>query len=428
MVTRADIPKGYKQTEVGIIPEDWVLISLSDIADVRDGTHDSPRYVKSGVKFITSKNILDGKLDFSDISYISETDAFNIDKRSKVDEGDILLSMIGTIGDAVLIDFEPDFCIKNVALIKPRHTKVCSHYLLQLIYSDLYQSYISGKLDGGIQKFISLGALRNLQVPLPNSFNEQQAIAEALSDVDGLIRSLDELIAKKRQIKQGTMQQLLTGKKRLPGFSGEWKEKYLGELFSFSGGYTASREQLSDEGFCYLHYGDIHKSTKTYIDIKKDFLEIPKLNIPLKCISTKSLLNDGDVVFVDASEDDEGASKHVVIRNPHKIHYISGLHTIVCKSNDDSLDNNYKQYCFQTREVKKQFKFYAVGTKVSGISKTNIAKIQIPVPRNDEQFSIAQILSDMDTEIEALEQKRDKYKAIKQGMMQKLLTGRIRLV
>jgi type I restriction enzyme S subunit len=134
----------------------------------------------------------------------------------------------------------------------------------------------------------------------------------------------------------------------------DWVIKPLGELFVFRGGFTASREQLSDEGHCYLHYGDIHKSSKSYIDVSDEYAEIPKLNVPINHISQKFLLNDGDVVFVDVSEDDEGASKHIVVRNPKKINYISGLHTIIAKSKDDALDNTYKQYCFQTRNVKKQ--------------------------------------------------------------------------
>jgi type I restriction enzyme S subunit len=421
------IPKGYKQTEVGIIPEDWEVKKLNKLSDVRDGTHDSPKYVKNGIIFITSKNIIDGKLDFSDVTYITKEDEEQINKRSKVDKGDILMSMIGTIGNCVLIDFIPNFCIKNVALIKPNN--VDNLFLCQLLNSNYYQTYINDRLDGGIQKFISLGTLRELDIPFPKNQKEQSAIAEALSDVDALISSLDELIAKKRNIKQGAMQELLTGKRRLPGFSGEWEEKRMSDCFNFSGGYSASREQLSQEGYCYLHYGDIHGSSKTFIDVNEEYSEIPKLNIDLKKISKKSFLCEGDVVFVDASEDDEGASRHIVIFNSNAIPYISGLHTIVSKSKNNLIDNNYKRYCFQPEYVKSQFKFYAAGTKVTGISKTNIAKIFINLPPTlEEQSSIAAVLSDMDAAIEQLERKRDKYKQIKQGMMQELLTGKTRLI
>ena len=160
------------------------------------------------------------------------------------------------------------------------------------------------------------------------------------------------------------MQELLTGKKRLPGFSGKWESKLLGELFTFSGGYTASRDQLSTEGHCYLHYGDIHKSTKTFIDTRVEIQDIPKLDVPLRKVSASALLEDGDVVFVDASEDDEGTSKHVVIINEGKISFISGLHTIVAKSKSDDLARDYRRYCFQTRAIRDQFLFYAVDWQV----------------------------------------------------------------
>lgn len=199
-------------------------------------------------------------------------------------------------------------------------------------------------------------------IAIPPTVAEQQAIAEALGDADALIDALERLIVKKRNLKQGAMQELLTGKKRLPGFSGEWAEKTLGELFKFSGGYTASRAQLSSDGLCYLHYGDIHTSNKTFIDLEDEFGDIPKLNIPLKNVSSQSLLEDGDVVFVDASEDDEGASKHVVVVNKGARPFISGLHTIVAKSRNDALVHEYRRYCFHTREVKAQFRFFAVGT------------------------------------------------------------------
>lgn len=272
------------------------------------------------------------------------------------------------------------------------------------------------------------GTLSKLAIPLPPTRAEQEAIAEALSDADALIESLEQLLAKKRYVKQGAMQELLTGKKRLPGFSGEWEVKALGSLFNFSGGYSASRDQLSTIGHCYLHYGDIHGATKTYIDTRADYQDIPKLDVPLKRVSPASMLKDGDIVFVDASEDDDGASRHVVIVNRDNIPLISGLHTIVAKSKTGELKHEYRRYCFQTTAIRKQFLFYAVGTKVSGISKSNIQRLLLPIPALLEQAAIAAVLSDMDSEIDALEAKVVKARQIKQGMMQELITGRIRLV
>ena len=208
----------------------------------------------------------------------------------------------------------------------------------------------------------------------------------------------------------------------------QWEVKTFEKLFSFSGGYSASRDQLSSEGHCYLHYGDIHGATKTTVDVRADYQNIPKLDVPLKRVASKSLLEDGDVVFVDASEDDEGTSRHVVVVNKDKKPFISGLHTIVAKSKADELVHEYRRYCFQTATIRQQFLFYAVGTKVSGISKTNIAKLKLPVPTLPEQRTIAEALMEMDAELAALGKRREKTRALKQAMMQALLTGRKRLI
>jgi type I restriction enzyme S subunit len=301
--------------------------------------------------------------------------------------------------------------------------KYIQHYMTEHL-----ADRIRVEVKAGNTPYITMGTLTDMKVPLPPTRFEQDAIAEALSDADALIESLEQLIAKKRAIKQGAMQELLTGKRRLPGNKGQWETKAFGELFAFSGGISASRDQLSSEGHCYLHYGDIHTSTMTYVNLPREAPAIPRLNVPLQKVSKSALLEDGDVVFVDASEDEEGTSKHVVIANPDGVPFISGLHTIVAKSRSQELDNLFKRYCFQSRKVRNQFRFYAVGTKVSGVSKTNIAKIELTYPNLNEQAAIAAILSDMEAEIEELEAKLAKARQVKEGMLQELLTGRIRLV
>jgi type I restriction enzyme S subunit len=207
----------------------------------------------------------------------------------------------------------------------------------------------------------------------------------------------------------------------------EWEVKTFEKLFNFSGGYSASRDQLSSEGHCYLHYGDIHGATKTTVDVRADYQNIPKLNMPLKRVASKSLLEDGDVVFVDASEDDEGTSRHVVVVNKDKKPFISGLHTIVAKSKTDELVHEYRRYCFQTATIRQQFLFYAVGTKVSGISKTNIPKLKLPVPTIPEQRAIATALNDVDGLLGGLDRLIAKKRDLKQAAMQQLLTGQTRL-
>jgi type I restriction enzyme S subunit len=423
-----DLKPGYKQTEAGVIPEDWDVNSLSTLCDsICDGTHFTPDYVANGIPFYSVENVTAN--DFSNVKFVSEEEHSRLIKRCKPERGDILMTRIGSLGDTKLLDWDVNASIYvSLALLRPSD-RVNPKYLYCYSKSKAFVLDVEKRsLLNATPKKINMGDIGSIPIPVPRSLDEQQAIATALSDVDALIESLDRLITKKRQIKQGAMQELLTGKKRLPGCSGEWEVKLLGDLFDFSGGLSASREQLSTEGYCYLHYGDIHTSNKTFIDVKKEKQDIPKLNIHLKKVSSTSLLESGDVVFVDASEDDEGTSRHVVIFNEEKIPFISGLHTIVAKSKTNELDYYYRRYCFQINDIKQQFRFFAVGTKVSGISKTNIVKITLLVPPVEEQTSIAAILSDMDVEIAALEEKLEKSRRVKQGMMQELLTGRIRLV
>lgn len=427
-----ELKPGYKHTEVGVIPEEWSVKTLGALTSLLTngfvGTVTNfYTEAEDGILYIQGYNVEENGYNLHGIKRV--TKAFhNQHQKSCLQEGDLLTIQTGDIGVTTVVPKE--FTGANChALVISRLDKKSTESKFYCQYFNSEKGRIAFKEieTGTTMKHLNVGDMTKLPLPVP-PLPEQRAIAAALSDVDALIASLDRLIAKKRDMKQAAMQELLTGKRRLPGFSGEWEVKRLGDLFNFSGGYSASRDQLSTEGHCYLHYGDIHGSTKTFVDTQVDYQAIPKLDISLKRVSSNSLLKDGDVVFVDASEDDEGTSRHVVVVNKDNVPFISGLHTIVAKSKTDELAHVYRRYCFQTATIRQQFLFYAVGTKVTGISKSNIPKLTLPVPSIPEQTAIAAILSDMDTEIVALEQKRDKTRLLKQGMMQELLTGRIRLV
>ena len=402
-----EVRPGYKQTEMGIIPEDWNALSLDAVCSMKSGegitaaridTFSSyPCYGGNGIRGYTSRFTHDG-----DYALIGR-------------QGALCGNVVGASGKF--------FASEHAVIVTPR-----AGTNIRFLTYVLGEMRLNRYSESSAQPGLSVSKVLMLPLATPPTEAEQRAIAAALSHADALLGGLDRLIAKKRDLKQAAMQQLLTGQTRLPCFHGEWEVKRLGDLFRFSGGYSASRDQLSAEGHCYLHYGDIHGSSKTTVDTKADFQDIPKLDIALNRVSRDSLLEDGDVVFVDASEDDEGTSKHVVVINRDRRPFISGLHTIVAKPKTEELAHEYRRYCFQTAEIREQFLFYAVGTKVSGISKTNIAKLTLPVPSVPEQTAIAAVLSDMDADLSALEARRDKTRALKQGMMQELLTGRTRLV
>lgn len=210
-------------------------------------------------------------------------------------------------------------------------------------------------------------------------------------------------------------------------YPSDWNETNFQDLFEFEGGLSISRANLSDEGICYLHYGDIHKTTENFVNVEKDYDLIPKYDITLDKVNEKYLLKEGDIVFADASEDYAGIGKSVVVINPKELPFISGLHTIVAKDKTNKLDNGYKKYFLTDWNIRKQLMVMATGISVYGLSKTNLKKIRVVLPPKEEQQKIASILSTWDKAIELKEKLIEQKKEQKKGLMQKLLTGEVRL-
>jgi type I restriction enzyme S subunit len=427
-----EVKPGYRQTEVGIVPDDWDVKALSQLGQFKNGINKGKEDFGHGFPFINL-------MDVFGIPRVSTATDFGLVNSSagerklyELKEGDVLFVRSSVkpegVGLTTLIPKDLADTVFSGFLIRFRDTGVLDRAFKEYCFwEEGFRRRLISNSTVSANTNINQAALKRIQIAVPPTLLEQQAIAKALGDVDALLGGLERLRNKKRDLKQAAMQQLLTGQTRLPGFDGDWEVRTLGDLFNFSGGFSASRDQLSSEGHCYLHYGDIHGATKTFLDTRADYQQIPKLDIPLNKISPNSMLDDGDVVFVDASEDDEGTSRHVVVANKDNVPFIAGLHTIVAKSKTDELSHEYRRYCFQTRAIREQFLFYAVGTKVSGISKTNIPKLTLPVPSIPEQRAIAAALTDVDGELAALEKRLAKTRALKQGMMQELLTGKTRL-
>ena len=274
---------------------------------------------------------------------------------------------------------------------------------------------------------ISKRDVANVRLPLP-SLPEQRAIAAVLMDVDALIGSLEALIAKKRAIKRAAMQQLLTGRTRLPGFSGEWETRRLGNHLRFLRHSSLPRSYLAPHGqggrgVKYLHYGDIHTSERVYLDPTATALPSLAKNHARRL----DRLSDGDLVFVDASEDIGGVGKSVEVMGSEGRQLVSGLHTIAVRFNKAVLADGFKAYLQFCPRFRDHLRRLAAGTKVYATNRAHIATAELRVPPLPEQRAIAAVLTDMDAEIAALERRLDKTRALKQGMMQQLLTGAVRL-
>ena len=276
--------------------------------------------------------------------------------------------------------------------------------------------------ESSAQPGLSVIKILNLELVAPADRIEQKFIAEALSDTDNLIQSLENLIDKKKKIKQGAMQQLLTGKKRLPGFSGEWEVKRLGEIGEFSGAGIDKKINADEEKVRLLNFLDVYHKDFIYSNDLWHEVTAPKYK------AEKCSIKRGDVFFTPSSElRTDIALSAVAMEDIDDAVY--SYHVVRYRFYDE-WDIHFKTYIFNTRFFFSQAETMCEGSGkryVISLKKFKELEIMYPIDLR-EQKAIAQILSDMDAEIEALNKKLEKYKTIKQGMMQELLTGRIRLI
>lgn len=213
---------------IGQIKEEWLYRELKEVKDVRDGTHSSPKYIDNGYPLVTSKNLTDSGLSLNDVSLISEADYNEINKRSKVETGDILLGLIGTIGKPVLVDSD-GFAIKNVGLIK-NGGKIQNQFLLQYLKTNLFNKYIQIEMAGNTQKFLGLETLRNTKIPVPSPA-EQSAIGSLFRTLDDLLASYKDNLANYQSLKATMLSKMFpkagqtVPEIRLDGFEDRWEEK-----------------------------------------------------------------------------------------------------------------------------------------------------------------------------------------------------------
>lgn len=278
----------------------------------------------------------------------------------------------------------------------------------------LYDMNLNQYSESSAQPGLSVKKLLELEYPIPKNKEEQTAIAEALSDVDSLISSLQKLIEKKKAIKQGTMQELLTGKKRLPGFSGEWSKQQLGDICNIVNGGTPSTSiaEFWNGKILWCTPTDITSCSTKYIYTTESKITESGLKA-----SSATLLPKGALLLCSrATIGEVRIAGNTICTN-------QGFKSLVVHQN---ISNEWLYYMVHVLKFNMLEK--AIGSTFLEISKKDLAELDIIVPEFTEQKAIAQVLSDMDSEIELLEKKLAKYQQIKQGMMQELLTGRIRLV
>jgi type I restriction enzyme, S subunit len=448
-MNNSQLPKGYKPTEVGMIPEDWDITRLSNIARKNYGLVDGPfgsnlqasSYVLIGVPVIRGSNLSLGERYFYDDGYVfvSEEKANQI-KRSICHAEDIIFTKKGTIGQTGIV---PKRSIYKKYLLSSNQMKLSVEKDIADPYFVYYSVSSSQSQEKIIQESASTGVpnfnLRQLSQftialpPLP----EQRSLATTLSDMDALLAGLDKLIAKKRDLKQAAMQQLLTGKTRLPGFGGrkEYKQTEVGItpedwdylpighfVTEFRGGAPLKPSDFTRTGVKVLPKGGVVRGGLLTI-YEKD-LQFCSQDYAEKY--SKNQVDESYTIVVLRDLVPSGPNIGLIVRYSQQERYVLAQGVYGFKVTEGVLPEYLIQYSnsFSYRRLMNEI---MVGSTQVHITNTAFQSAKLPFPKVEEQTAIATILSDMDSAIAALEQRRDKTRALKQAMMQELLTGRIRL-
>jgi len=416
---------GYKQTEVGVIPEDWAVSPLGKLADSSSGT-------------TPSRTLQDRYYTNGSIPWVKTLDLANADllgTSERVTElalketclriypaGTVLVAMYGgfqQIGRTGLLRI-PAAVNQAITAIQPKNDALVSEYLLgTLNYRVDYWKRVasSSRKDPNITG----RDIRNFPIAYPSP-PEQRAIAGALGDVDALLGALEQLLAKKRDLKQAAMQQLLTGQTRLPGFTGKWEVKRLVELGKISGAGVDKKIRPGEPQVRLVNYMDVYRRNFIY---SKDLNHVVSARPDQ---AARCAVEQGDVFFTPSSEMPfDIAVSAIAMEDIPDAAY--SYHVVRLRLNED-WDLLFRAYAFKSQEFLNQAARACEGSGVRYVitqGKFRQLSVRFP-PQKAEQAAIGAVLSDMDAELAALEARLAKTRALKQGIMQELLTGKTRLI
>ena len=428
------IPAGYKQTEVGVIPEDWSVEPLENFTSfISYGfTNPMPTAI-DGPPMITARDINSGRILLESARRTTAA-AYKalLSPKSTPKINDVLLTKDGTLGRLAIVE-QDGICInQSVALLRP-NDKVIPIFFKLLLESDFYQTKMLDDAGGSTIKHIYITIVNRMLIHVPTAKEEQTAIADALSDVDALIAALEKLINKKSAIKTAAMQQLLTGKKRLPPFDQTntgYKQTELGEIPGDWDILTLSNVVKSTQ--LGGNYGNSEKETNFPLikmgNLDRGTIKLDKLEFITRIPNELDLLKYGDVLF-NTRNTLELVGKVAIWRNElPKAYFNSNLMRF--DFNEELVASSfYLNATLNTKQFITSLSGIATGTtSVAAIYTKDLLNLKIVLPKKDEQIAIANALSDMDKDLEVLQQRLHKTQQIKQGMMQELLTGKTRLI
>ena len=369
----------------------------------------------SGVMMIRTGDIKGSYIDYSNVKYIDES-FHTKNVKSQLKCGDILIARHGSSGHGVIFDSNKPANALNIVILRTDEKLLLSRYLVQLLDSPSIQKQVAEASAGSTQNVINTSQIAKLLISIPE-LSEQKEVGNVCEAVDSLIETLERQISKKKAIKQGAMQELLTGKKRLPGFSGEWTMHQLSDLGMFLKGSGISRAESNTGRIPAVRYGELYTTHQNYVTHFVSHIS--------KEVATKAKqVYKGDILFAASGETKEEIGKCAAIIDDQTVY--AGGDILILRPHEPH-NPVFMGTLLNTAEVCRQRAEKGQGDAVVHIHADSLGSINIKIPEIKEQDAIAEILLGMDKEIEMLEKKLEKYRQLKQGMMQQLLTGKIRL-
>ena len=419
-----DVVPGYKQTEMGVIPYEWEVCPVSQKGEVLTGKALAAKAPGAQRPYLRTKNVFDGRIDIDDVLTMPMTgEQFD---QFQVRNGDVLLNegqSLDLVGRcAIYQDEYPEPCAMQNALLRFRPRADVSGRFASHLFRHCQQTGVFARIALQTTSVAHLGGTRfeRLRLAWPTA-TEQHAIASALSDVDALLDGLTRLIAKKRDLKQAAMQQLLTGRTRLPGFRGDWEVKTLGDLGNTYGGLTGkTKADFGDGSGRYVTFMNV--VTNVVIDCATFG------RVKVSPTEAQNRVVKGDLLFNGSSETPEEVAMCAVLTTHVPSLFLNSFCFGFRFHNSVDADGLFLAYYLRGGAGRELMKSLAQGSTRYNLSKVALLESSLRLPLRDEQTAVATVLSDMDAELSALEARRTKTRLLEQAMMQELLTGRTRLV
>jgi len=395
------LKKGYKKTEVGVIPEDWLISSIGDILSIKHGKD------QKGVQNVNGQYPIlgtGGVMGYTD-SYLYNKESVLIGRKGTIDKPKFMNNPFWTVDTLFYSEIKNDVFAKYI------------------YYKFLQINWYSYNEASGVPS-LNAKTIEGINITIPPTLTEQKAIADALTDVDELITNLEKLIAKKKAIKQGAMQQLLTpphkGGKRLEGFSGDWKKVKLGELGNTYGGLSGKAKGDFVNGmYPYINFLNVMNNTI----IKRNGFGM----VSIKNNEKQNQAQLGDLFFNTSSETPEEVGMCAVLLDEIPNLYLNSFCFGFRLNNKYETSGLFLSYYFNSPVGRQHFLSLAQGATRYNLSKSNFNQIEFYLPEIVEQNAIATFFNDIEFELEYYNKKLQKCQQIKQGMMQELLTGKTRL-